>query len=871
MFLMSKFRLSPSSIILSAFLIVFYFYGYSKAVDKLALDLNFNLRRMLDEFTNQKRDARDIVIVGIDEKFVSEYSYRIGDLDRLFYAKAISNLNTAGVKVIAVDMFFPEKENKGSDLALADAIKSAKVVLPQIRQSIKSTDSGVVETDFVPFNPLLQFAKRGIISLDEAARYMHPIVYYAGKEYSSFALATLELAGLAKHKFSRKRRLIDYIGPEKSFPYYSFLDIYRNNFSYTKLKDKIVLLGVTLKGTDRDQIISPFGSISGLEVEANQVYTLYKSRLREISQIPYLLLLLLSAFFWPQISRRKMGHRYLIIGVLSILTLSFISFINGLYVPVLSLVLIPIFSYIATSYKLLKNLDKELSQKISKVLDHAFFAESSDDITKNLGRGFAPIAYMDDARDMLESLVISLDADEGVLIFESSISKTKKQVNPALIDYANKAFAEGRDASTHSKPIFVARVFKEDEKPIGVLALSLNRPLQPELSVLLKTSIEAFRQMASYQGLRDRTLTFANTLWPWREQSSLDKINALAMLGDLLATERSWLGTLLETLPQAVFIMSPYGYSIYKNAAARKLFGESKNMLRAIPEHLSIEEKRFQNSYLNMVERGDELEFGLTDRKTEHPLLINMKVVRDSGHTRGVAAIISNLNIVEEMDRKRQEMVAMIAHDLRSPLTSIQGFTQMLLANGSVESEYLKIIEDEAGRMKRMTDVFLDLDRLESDSFLLEPKRINLAEILRYSVAVLSSQAVQKSILISVSAPTHLDIVADGDLLSRMLVNILSNAIKYSADNTEIKMLLRAEKNEAIIDVIDQGYGMSQKQLADLFHKFKRSDEHNVSGTGLGLYVVKLIVEAHGGTIEVESSKSKGSHFKIRFPYDISE
>ncbi len=868
---MSKPKISPASLLLSVVLIVFYILGYTKTVDLLVLDANFNLRSNYQSFPNEKIKDTDIVLVGIDEAFIAEYPYRIGDLDRLFYAKAIDNLQNAGAKVIAIDMFFPESSNKESDLALAQSITNANVVLPQIRQSVKSTFGDIVERDFVPYNPLLQTAQRGVISLDEAARYMHPVVNYKNNDYPSFALATLEAAGLAKNYYSQKRRLIDYVGPEGSFPYYSFLDIYRNNFSYTALKDKIVLLGVTLKGTDRDQIISPFGPISGLEVEANQVYTLYKSKLREINRYLYIFLILLSALVWPLINRRRWGHRYLIAGIIAILSLSILSFDYGLYVPVFSLVLIPIFSYIATSYDLLKNLDKELSQKMAKVLDHAFFSELSDEISKDLGRGFASITYMDDARDMLESLVISLDADEGVLILESSISKTKKQVNPALIDYANKAFAEGRDASTHSKPIFVAKVLKEEDKPIGVLALSLSRPLQPELSVLLKTSIEAFRQMASYQGLRDRTLTFANTLWPWREQSSLDKINALAMLGDLLATERSWLGTLLETLPQAVFIMSPYGYSIYKNAAARKLFGESKNMLRAIPQHLSIEEKRFQNSYLNMVERGDELEFGLTDRKTEHPLLINMKVVRDSGHARGVAAIISNLNIVEEMDRKRQEMVAMIAHDLRSPLTSIQGFTQILLEENPEESEYLKIIEGEAARMKRMTDVFLDLDRLESESFLLEPKRINLAEILRYSVAVLSSQAVQKNILISVSAPTHLDIVADGDLLSRMLVNILSNAIKYSNDDTEIKMSLKADKSEAIIDIVDQGYGMSQKQLADLFHKFKRSDEHNVSGTGLGLYVVKLIVEAHGGTIEVDSKKSKGSHFRIRIPQNLAE
>ena len=813
-------------------------------------------------------ENQDIVMVGIDEKFISEYNYRIAELDRLFYAKAIENLSAAGVKVIALDMFFPEKSNNSSDLALAAALKNANAVLPLIRQSLKTRTGD--EQDFIPLNPLLKNVKRGIISLDESARYMQPLIKYADKEYPSFALATLQAANIVpKLEISDKARLINYIGPEKSFRYYSFLDIYRNNFSYSELKNSLVLMGVTLKGTDRDQINSPFGEISGLEVEANQVYSLYKKDLREINRYLYILLLLASAFFWPQISRRKWGHRYIIAAVALIIGLSFAAFYAGLYIPPLSLVLMPIVSYIAASYNLLKNLDKELSQKIALVLDNAFHTSPADDIAKNLERGFAPKTYMADAQDMLESLAISLNAGEGVLIFESGLTKTKEKISSALIDFADNAFYKGQDDQTDSRPYYLAKVIKENEKTIGVLALHLPHKLPPELQKLLDASLDAFRQMAKYQNLRDRTTTFANTLWPWREQSSLDKINAMAMLGDLLVTERSWLATLLENLPQAVFIMSPYGYSIYKNAAARAIFGDKKNMLVAIPEYLTIDNNRFQESYIKMVELGDELEFGLTERKSNHPLLFNLKVVRDDETVKGVAATISNLNIVEELDRKRQEMTAMIAHDLRSPLTSIQGFAQVLLAEDA-DNEYLQIINDEAARMRRMTDVFLDLGRLESESFVLEPNLVNLAELVRNAAAIMSTQAVQKNILIEVKALPQLKIMADGDLLSRMIINLLNNAIKFSAKNTAIELALSKEGEFAVIEVKDQGYGMDESQLKGLFQKYKRVDEHRVGGTGLGLYVVKLIVDAHQGSIVVHSIKGLGSSFKVQLPLDLA-
>ncbi len=865
---MRKNWLSPSAIILSLMIIAFYISNWSKTADLLLLDSFFRQRFSINKLLNIETDNKDVVMVGIDERFISEYNYRISELDRLFYAKAIDNLNNAGVKVIALDMFFPENSNQDSDIALAQSIKNAKIVLPQIRQSINT--NGKNKEGFVAFSPLLKDVKRGVISLDESARYMQPMVKYAAKEYPSFALATLQAANLEpKVRISNKPQLINYIGPAKSFPYYSFLDIYRNNFSYSDLQNHIVLIGVTLKGTDRDQIISPFGEISGLEVEASQVYSLYKKDLKEINRYLYLLLLLLSAFYWPRVSRRKWGHRYLIAAVALITIISFGAFLAGFYIPPLALVLIPIASYIASSYNLLKNLDKELSQKISFVLDNAFHASPSDDIAKNLERGFAPKTYMADSQDMLESLAISLDASEGVLIFESSLTKTKDKISPALIDFANNAFYHAQDSASNSRPYYLAKVIKEDEKAIGVLALHLPQKIPLELLKLLDASLDAFRQMAKYQNLRDRTTTFANTLWPWREQSSLDKINALAMLGDLLVTERSWLGTLLETLPQAVFIMSPYGYSIYKNAAARAIFGDKKNMLVAIPQYLTIDNNRFQESYIKMVELGDELEFGLTERKSNHPLLINLKVVRDDENVKGVAAIISNLNIVEELDRKRQEMTAMIAHDLRSPLTSIQGFAQLMLAEDS-DNEYLQIINDEAARMRRMTDVFLDLGKLESESFVLEPSLVNLAELVRNAAAIISTQAVQKNIIIEVKALAQLNIMADADLLSRLIVNLLNNAIKFSPKDTTIRLSLKKDAEFAIFKVKDQGYGMDELQQEGLFQKYKRADEHRVGGTGLGLYVVKLIVDAHSGTIELESTKGIGSSFLIKLPLNLS-
>jgi two-component system, OmpR family, phosphate regulon sensor histidine kinase PhoR len=390
------------------------------------------------------------------------------------------------------------------------------------------------------------------------------------------------------------------------------------------------------------------------------------------------------------------------------------------------------------------------------------------------------------------------------------------------------------------------------------------------LMSLLTTSVQTFNQLARYQKLRERTTSFTGTLFPWRARSSLDKLEALSMVSDLIVTERGWLGALVESLPQAVFIMSPYGYSVYKNAAARRLFGDEKNMLVGIPQTLKLEQDRFQADYATMVERGEELELGITERNTERPVLLTLRVVGSGGEIKGVAGVVSDLSKIEELDRQRQEMIGMVVHDLRSPLTSIQGFAELMVADAKGEQkEFLDIIKSESQRMKRMTDVFLDVVKLENERFELFLRTVNVAESLRYAVAAVSYQAAQKSIVIAVKAPPFLEAHLDADLISRLIVNLLTNAIKYSPEKTRITATLQQEDSKVRLEIRDEGYGMTEEQCKTLFQKYQRTDqvkEKRIAGTGLGLYLVKLICTAHGGDITVHSKPNEGTTFSVVLP-----
>jgi signal transduction histidine kinase/CHASE2 domain-containing sensor protein len=849
-------RFSFVTLAFAGLFIILYVTGATRAVDNLFLDIFFRLR-------NQGQPPQDIVIVKIDEAFVKAYPFRIGELDRGFYAKALENLNQAGAKVIGLDLFFPERsrigvtETRDPDTELAQAIAQNNVVLPLVRD-----DHG----NFLASHPWLKDAQQGVIALEESAHRLNPYFTWQDQVLPSFALAIVQ-AALLSPQIPKQKQLIDYRGPEGQFLSLSFLDVYRNQFSYSLIKDKIVLIGLTLKGTDRDQILTPFGEMSGVEVNANEVYTLLHGNLVLMPTFLYSLLLACLGLLVPSVVMRRRGLGYAVTLFLAIFVLCYLVFRLGVFVSPVWLGFLPLIAYGRGSYRHLLQLDNQISASLLHLLDNAISSGQHDVTQNSLARGFAPKGYVVYAPDMLESLVAGLDAKGGLLLLDN-VQHQQGDTNETLKQLLSASIAKESRQQQGTMPHYLAEPILLDGQMIGSMALILNAPPPPHLLNLLQTSLQTFGQLARYQKLRDHTSTLSGTLWPWRSRSSLDKLDALSMVSDLLATERGWLGALVESLPQAVFIMSPYGYSIYRNDAARRLFSEEKNMLAAIPESLKLEAERFRQDYAMLVERGEELELGLTERESGRPILLTLRVVRNGNEIKGVAGVISNLSKIEELDRQRQELIGMVVHDLRSPLTSIQGFAEIMLG-GNTKNEYLHIIKSEAERMRRMTDIFLDVVRLESEQFKLYLGTHNLAELLRYAVASVSGQAAEKNTILVVKAPTYVAIQADADLLSRLMVNLLSNAIKYSPKGIRITISLSTQQDTVILEVQDQGYGMSEEQQKTLFQKYQRGDDEKsrrLIGTGLGLYVVKLITDLHKGDILVNSQIDQGTTFSITLP-----
>lgn len=225
--------------------------------------------------------------------------------------------------------------------------------------------------------------------------------------------------------------------------------------------------------------------------------------------------------------------------------------------------------------------------------------------------------------------------------------------------------------------------------------------------------------------------------------------------------------------------------------------------------------------------------------------------------------------------RSQREFVANVSHELKTPLTSVQGFAQALL-DGTAESEDARrqaaqIIYDEAGRMHRMVLDLLDLARLDSRTADLKIESVSLPALLNAVVGKFQPQSQQAGVSVRVNAAEGTPPVpGDGDRLAQVFTNLVDNALKFTPAGGQVLLSISPKANEVIVAVSDSGQGIPEAVLPHIFDRFYQADPARGGGekhgAGLGLAIVKEIIQAHGGRISVRSRTGQGSTFEIALP-----
>jgi len=243
------------------------------------------------------------------------------------------------------------------------------------------------------------------------------------------------------------------------------------------------------------------------------------------------------------------------------------------------------------------------------------------------------------------------------------------------------------------------------------------------------------------------------------------------------------------------------------------------------------------------------------------------------GNGEPVVTIGINRDITErkEVERLKDKLVSTVSHELRTPLSSLCGFTELMLKGDyppEKQRDFLIIIHNEAVRLTTVINNCLDLQRMESGRQIYNFDSVEIGLLIRESVAVFSPEDGKHTLHLEV--PDILPLVrADAGRIRQVLSNLLSNAVKYSPQGGEIRMRARQEGTEVVVWVKDQGVGIPSEALPKVFDKFFRvdnTDTRSIGGTGLGLALVKEIVEAHEGRVWVEIEVGEGSTFFFTLP-----
>jgi PAS domain S-box-containing protein len=243
------------------------------------------------------------------------------------------------------------------------------------------------------------------------------------------------------------------------------------------------------------------------------------------------------------------------------------------------------------------------------------------------------------------------------------------------------------------------------------------------------------------------------------------------------------------------------------------------------------------------------------------------------GPVLGIVASLSDVTRQHELQQTKNDVISLVSHEMRTPLTAIQGMTE-LLADYDVGAERRRemnlAINDEVKRLARMIAEYLDITRLESGVTVLRPAPLRVETLIERILLLLEPVAGQRGIrLVRNFADGLPTLVGDADLLSRAVENLVSNAIKYSPGGTEVTVSAASDDSSVSIQVTDQGCGIPEANLARIFEKFyrvPRVEDAGVPGTGLGLSLVREIAELHGGSVAVRSEVSAGSTFTLRLP-----
>jgi len=368
---------------------------------------------------------------------------------------------------------------------------------------------------------------------------------------------------------------------------------------------------------------------------------------------------------------------------------------------------------------------------------------------------------------------------------------------------------------------------------------------------------------------------------------SNDEIGRLAEMFNLLkrklnltlaeiSNEKSKLETIMKYMADGLIAVDLSGHIIHANAAAM-------SMLKITPENIQNEHyddiiSRYSKSLTldAMKEKSAKWEGNESFDHEGSTFFARFARFRDDNDADvGIILMIQDITERQKLENLQREFVANVSHELKTPLTTIKSYTETLLDGALTDIEtsrgFLSVVDNEADRMTRLVRDLLQLSRLEYNREKWNKRENNIISILKNAITKIEFTAKSKNqkLCILFNEEDRFKVYSDKDKLEQVILNILSNAIKYTQEGGAIEIGAEQEDDNVRIVVTDNGIGIPENDIPMIFERFYRVDKarsRSMGGTGLGLSIAKQIVEEHKGTIEVESADGHGTKVIIRLP-----
>jgi len=497
---------------------------------------------------------------------------------------------------------------------------------------------------------------------------------------------------------------------------------------------------------------------------------------------------------------------------------------------------------------------KEIQDKISYSLD---VEEVIDIITRSLKNLFP--------YSTASSIVIT----EDKLIFKTYVEES---VNRFFIEQVKKSMLASLNALLPNPPIFI------DEKLSGISLNEVNKlPLASffHIPLIINNKVVGLINVSSTTPnlYKEEAVTI---LYQITENAS----NALTRLREVLEIEESKLTSMIGSLVDGVFMVDSKKRLLIINAAARKFLNIQRENVTILD---ILNEMSGKYDLLGKINESVSSKKAIEEKEViigENTFQIFLTPVfnskeQETQHVIGTSILMHDITIEKNLSKIKEDFTNMMVHELRSPLTAIKDSSELMLEEKKLKAQERKqllgIIDSQTKMLLNQIGSILDAAKIEAGRFTIQKYPNDLNELINDVIDAFAPQAIKKNIKVTSYVPNALpQINFDKIRINQVLNNLVSNSLKFTPPNGKITVFGEIDHDCVTVSVSDTGMGISEEDQKDLFSKFYqiRKTPHELAkkGTGLGLYIVKGVIEAHGGQVLVKSNIGQGTTISFTLP-----